>query len=272
MQNTGASTWLNDWSYYIWCLSPCQYGGDKVISAAAAPGASVSFGVMVYPPSVFTTGTYYSQWSMYHSGTPFGAVATIKLVVTAAVPLGVDSAPGCDSSNMSWALAGGAACAPGGLSLTTNSAQEPQAALQTAPSGFESSNHYTTLHASFSSVSGAWVRVVDYTSSSQCNGQGIDVQASGTFRPVTIVNCQETDGAWYSVSYSTSSPITCTLWLKSTQWVAYINYALLESGSSSYTSGYPVISVGGSNGVTITVSNVELDTPITPTTQGTLLS
>lgn len=271
MQNTGTSTWLNDWSYYIWCVSNCM-NGYKTISAMAAPGASASFGVMIYPPGVWSTTTYYSQWSMYHSGMPFGAIATIKLVVTAAIPLGVDPAPGCDTSNMSWSLSGGATCANGGLSLTSNSAQQPEAALRSAPSGFNSSNYYVTLHASFSNATGAWVRVVSYSSSgSKCGGQGLDIQPSGTFRPFSIVNCTESDGAWYSVSLPSGSTVTVTLWIRSGTWVAYIDYGLLESGSSPFTSGYPAITTGGNNGASVTVTNVELDTPVTPTTQGTLL-
>lgn len=269
MSNTGTTTWLGDWSYYLGCVSNCM-NGSSYPTSGTTPGSSETFSVQLFPPMPFTTATYYSKWSMFHSGVAFGATAIVKIVATVATPLGVDPAPGCDSSSMSWSLSGGATCANGGLSLTTNSAQEPAAALQTAPTAFNDANYYFTVDATFSSAANAWARLVGYfaygsqSASSHCYGQGFDVQPNGMYRTFYISGCKETDGLWYSQSLPSGSTITITLQLSSGYFCVWINHRGLENGGSLFTSGYPVVTVGGSDGVAVTITNAELDTPVTP--------
>lgn len=264
MLNTGTTTWPAGWSYDLGCVSNCM-GASPGSVYNVAPGQSDSIGIQLDPPTPFTTATYYSKWSMFHSGAPFGAVATVKIVATVATPLGTDPAPGCDSSGMSWSVTGGATCANGGLAMTTNSAQEPRALLQSAPSGFNSANYRITVQARFSSVTTDWVRVMGYYGGTQCNAQGVDVQPDATFRTFYIVNCKETDGLWYAWSNS-SSPITVSLDLQSGSFMAFINGHAVQNGGSLFTSGYPAVSVGGNDGNVVTLTNGELDTPVTPYT------
>ncbi len=179
-------------------------------------------------------------------------------------------APGCDSSDMIWVVAGGS-CANGGLTLTTNATQEPTAALQSGPAGFDDTNYRITVDASISSATGAWVRLVGYNSgSSQCVGQGVDVQPDGSYRAFFIANCKETDSAWSTSPYG-SSPMAVSLKLVNGGFGIAINGHGIESGGSVFTGGYPVISVGGADGSVVTVTNAELDTPLTPTTQWSVL-
>ncbi|HEU0026331.1 MAG TPA: hypothetical protein VFQ25_04380 [Ktedonobacterales bacterium] len=269
MRDTGTATWPGDWSYYLGCVSNCM-NGDKSPASNIAPGQSQTFTVELFPPMPFTTATYYSQWAMFHSGARFGEIATVKIVATLAIPLGVDSAPGCDGGDMTWTVVGGA-CANGGLALTASAAQEPTATLESAPSGFDDSNYYITVHAAFASATGAWVRLVGYnTGSSQCVGQGMDVRSDGYWRGFYIVNCVEYDSAWSSSPYS-SSPIAVTLWLYNGGFYCFINSHPLENGGSLFTGGYPVISAGGTDGSVVTVADAELDTPVPYTAQWSVI-
>lgn len=144
MFNVGTTTWLGDWSYYLGCVSNCM-NGSKVPTSGQTSGQAITFGLQLQQPLMLANASYYSQWAMFHSPSPgapgvqFGEIATVKIIVTVSTLLGVDSAPGCDTSNMTWTVAGGV-CATAGLELTTNAAQEPTVALQSAPAGFDDTN------------------------------------------------------------------------------------------------------------------------------------
>jgi hypothetical protein len=277
MRNSGTTTWLGDWSYYAGCVSNCL-GGYSVPANSIASGQSQMFAIQLYVPTIpWITETYYSEWAMFHSPSPggpavqFGETATVKIVVTDAKQLGVDPAPGCDTSSMTWTVTGGA-CANGGLALTTSTAQEPTAALQSAPAGFDDTNYFITVDASFSGATGAWVRLVGYNWGSQCVGQGVDVRPDGSYRAFYIAgpDCAETDFTWSTSPYG-SSPIEVTLELHNGEYAFDINHHPIEHGGSLFTGGYPVISAGGPDGSVVTVTNAELDTLITATTQWSVL-
>lgn len=264
--NTGTSTWQGGWTYYLDCISNCL-NGNKVPTLTVTPGNSQSFGPQLYMPSVFISNTTYSYWSMYHSGVQFGAIAKVKIVETTAQVLGVDPAPGCDSAGgMSWSLTGSTACANGGLTLTTNSAQPPLADLIGVPSGFNSASYYVSVWATFPTSTYDWVRLVAFNGGSHCSGAGIDVQPNGAYRMVTISNCSDVSGPW-TQGHILGSNVEVSLHVWTGGCDLFINGGLAQGGGCIFTSGYPTISVGGNDGNTITVSNAELDNPVNPTTQ-----
>ena len=269
MRNAGTTTWLGGWTYYLGCISNCM-NGYSAPTGDQTPGQTAIFGPQLYAPQTLTIATYYTQWAMFHSGVQFGEIATVKITVTVAIPLGVDPAPGCDSSDMTWTVTGGA-CANGGLALTTNTAQEPAAALHNAPAGFDSANYMITVHADFTSAPGAWVRLVAYNSSSQCDGQGVDVRSDGGYRNVIVSNCVVTDGGNWTATPPGPSPIGVTLVFQNSIFTFAVNGQYIEDGGVTYATGYPVISAGGADGSVVTVTNAELDTPVSFSAQWNVL-
>jgi hypothetical protein len=272
MLNAGTTTWLGDWSYYLGCVSNCM-NGSKVPTGGQTSGQAITFGLQLQQPlTTLANATYYSQWAMFHSPSPgapgvqFGEIATVKIVVTVSTLLGVDPAPGCDTSDITWTVAGGV-CATDGLELTTNAAQEPTVALQSAPKGFDNTNYQITINASFAGASGAWVRITGYDAgTSQCAGQAVDVQADGTERPVVISNCTETPDSW-SPWTITSGPVVLTFRILNGNWLFLIDgHGTLFEGT--FAAGVdPVITVGGPDGAVVTLTNGELDAAVPYTTQ-----
>lgn len=275
MRNIGTTTWLGDWSYYLGCVSNCMNGNEAPASGQTL-GQTLTFSLQLFPPATLTTATYYSQWAMFHSPSPgvsgvqFGEIATVKISVTNAIPLGVDPAPGCDSSDMTWMVTGGA-CVNGATALTTNATQEPTVALQTAPPSFDSANYMITIHADFTSAPGAWVRLVSYTSTSYCNGQGVDVRSDGAYRNVLVWNCVVSDGGnnWTATPPG-PSPIEVTLGFHNSGFTFLVNGQYIEDGGAIY-GAYPVISAGGTDGSVVAVTNAELDTPVSFQAQWSVL-
>lgn len=263
MTNTGTTTWEGPGIYYLRCLSTCL--GDSSENAnGIAPGSSVTLNPMFDIPWPFTSATYHSTWSMSNAGVSFGQTVKITITATTSVVLGVDPAPGCDSAGMSWSLSGGASCANGGLLLTTNSAHEPQALMTSGPSGMDTSNYLVTFDASFSAMNQAWVRVAYYSGG---NEQGMDVEPGGKFRTFTIYNGVESDGLWTTLNSFTSPSFSATIGSLSYGYTVYINHGYMGDGGTRVAGGMPVVSVGGANGVDVTITHAEIDAPVTTTTK-----
>ncbi|MGH2504806.1 MAG: hypothetical protein ACRDID_20035, partial [Ktedonobacterales bacterium] len=193
----------------------------------------------------------------------------VEIVATVANPLGVDPAPGCDTSGMTWSVTGGV-CANGGLTLTANAAQEPVAALHSAPAGFDDTSYMVTVQTTFSVTTGVWVQIVGFDSGSRCEGQGVDIQPDGSWRIDSFVNCAESEGIWRASSLG-PSPFSVTLRLQKQYFTAYINGKVIVNGGAFFTGGYPVISVGGTDGSSVTLTNVELDTAVNYSAQWSVL-
>lgn len=271
MRNIGTTTWRSDWSYYIGCVFNCM-NGNKLPTGGATPGQVSTFDLQLFPPSALSVATYASQWSMFHSlgpGMPavrFGELATVQITVINALPLDVETAPGCDSGNTTWVVDGGA-CANGALALTTNSTQEPTVTLQNAPAGFDGANFTITVHAVFKNAPGAWVRLISYVDTSDCAGQGVDVRSDGSYRDIFVSNCAVQDGGdhWTATPFGTSA-IGITFIVEDGVYTFDLNGQFIEDGGS-LAGGYPVISVGGPDGSIVNVAGVELDYPVPYTAQ-----
>lgn len=223
--------------------------------------------------------TYYSQWTMSHKinmqDVHFGQIVSLGVTLTVSTLNGLDPAPGCDTGNMTWVITGGT-CANNALELTTNSAQEPSAILQVMPEGVDTTNFYITLQTNISNTPGAFARIVNYTSLTLCHGQGLDIRADGAFRDV-LVGCEALNGCAVCVGGWTlrGSPMSSVITQLQYQEDSYGTYSIVmtttsgeyEEGGLGYAPNYLGISVGGTDGGVVSVSNVEFDTPIPAITQ-----
>lgn len=82
----------------------------------------------------------------------------------------------------------------------------------------------------------------------------------------TIYSGVETDGIWYSLSALTSASFSASIEADGSGFNSYINEGGFLFSGGRFDSGMPIVSVGGADGVEVTVTDAEIDMPVTQTT------